>query len=427
MLNGGGALNPDGLALDLQFAADKTLTARKGPTPTFTRASSGTFVGSNGLIQSAAINAPRFDHTSAGVCRGLLIEESRTNNLRQSQDLSNTTSWVLVNTTNTQSAVGPDGVTNSASVLNEGTATGEHATYGAFGQNRPVMGAVSCSLSVFISAGTRRYVMLNASDFSNGAGIVIDTQNWTITDAKSVGTGWTYTSSRLTNVSGGWYRAELVFTPPSAAAIIPRIQGTLNPTFTSFSQSYVGTSSTIIAYGIQLEAGSFPTSYIPTVASSVVRSADVCNITGTSFSNIFNLTEGSLFAAHYQYGANTYGNIFMAARTDDSGKIQIARSSSTQAYLSIKDDANFERFIYTPSLPVGVMSKSAIAYKINDSIGSVNNVLSPLDTSVTLGTPIQFLIGRDTVGAGRHHNGAIAAIRYYRKRLPNAKLQALTV
>jgi hypothetical protein len=45
MLNGGGGLNADGLALDLQFAADKTLTARKGPTPTFTRASGATYFG----------------------------------------------------------------------------------------------------------------------------------------------------------------------------------------------------------------------------------------------------------------------------------------------------------------------------------------------------------------------------------------------
>jgi len=49
-LSRGGSLNADGLSLDLQFATDKTLTARKGPTPTFTRASSGTFVNANGIV-----------------------------------------------------------------------------------------------------------------------------------------------------------------------------------------------------------------------------------------------------------------------------------------------------------------------------------------------------------------------------------------
>ena len=85
MLNGAGGLNPDGLSLDLQFATDKTLTARKGPTPVFTRATIGTFIGSDGLIQTASINAARFDHDPVTlVCKGLLIEEQRTNDIRGS-------------------------------------------------------------------------------------------------------------------------------------------------------------------------------------------------------------------------------------------------------------------------------------------------------------------------------------------------------
>lgn len=89
MLSGGGALNPDGLELDLAFALDNTLTARKGPTPTFTRASAATFIGSNGLIQTAAINAPRFDYDPVTlVSKGLLIEEQRINSLLNSDTLS---------------------------------------------------------------------------------------------------------------------------------------------------------------------------------------------------------------------------------------------------------------------------------------------------------------------------------------------------
>ena len=85
MLNGAGGFNPDGLSLDLQFAADKTLTARKGPTPVLTRATTGTFIGSNGLIQSAAVDAARFDHNPiTQACNGLLIEESRENLQRNS-------------------------------------------------------------------------------------------------------------------------------------------------------------------------------------------------------------------------------------------------------------------------------------------------------------------------------------------------------
>ena len=82
----------DQLALDLPFAKTKSLTPTVGPTPTFTRASAGTFIGSDGLIQTAAAGTPRFDHDPVTrVCRGLLIEDTRTNLLLQSATLSTQT------------------------------------------------------------------------------------------------------------------------------------------------------------------------------------------------------------------------------------------------------------------------------------------------------------------------------------------------
>jgi hypothetical protein len=254
----------------------------------------------------------------------------------------------------------------------------------------------------------------NFGDLTDGKysrGFNLSTNQWAASGGSVEFTNYTVTP----NIDG-WFLVSAIYTPTGATggkAIAFLLGGTTLGQTVSFDTP-------------QLEAGSFPTSYIPTTTAPLARSADVCSITGGDFTGMFNATEGTLYAEHYQYGANTYGSIFMAVRGDDAGKIQISRSSSTQAYLAIKDNANNENFVYVPSLPVGVVSKSALAYKANDSIGSVNSALSPLDTSVTLGTPIQFLIGHDNVGAGRRHNGAISAIRYYRKRLPAAKLTQLT-
>jgi hypothetical protein len=78
-------------SLDLNFAANKSLIddISGNNLITFSRASTGTFVGSNGLIQTAASGVPRFDHDpSTGESLGLLVEEARTNALLNSDALS---------------------------------------------------------------------------------------------------------------------------------------------------------------------------------------------------------------------------------------------------------------------------------------------------------------------------------------------------
>ena len=81
-----GGVNALGLfksaSLDLRFASKKTLNDRVSGSNliTFTRSSSATFVGSDGLIQTATTNEARFDHDPlTGESLGLLMEEARTN------------------------------------------------------------------------------------------------------------------------------------------------------------------------------------------------------------------------------------------------------------------------------------------------------------------------------------------------------------
>ena len=65
--------------LDLDFANTKTLD----PRITFTRASSGSYFGADGILKYAGVNEARFDHDPVtGESLGLLIEEQRTNSIR---------------------------------------------------------------------------------------------------------------------------------------------------------------------------------------------------------------------------------------------------------------------------------------------------------------------------------------------------------
>jgi hypothetical protein len=68
------------------------------PEYTFTRNSSGTYVGSDGLIKTAAINEPRFEFdVLSGEYKGLLIEEARTNQLTYSNTFD--VAWTDTNIT----------------------------------------------------------------------------------------------------------------------------------------------------------------------------------------------------------------------------------------------------------------------------------------------------------------------------------------
>ena len=325
MLNGAGGLNPDGLALDLQFATDKTLTARKGPTPVFTRASTATFVGSNGLIQSAAINAARFDHDPVTlVCKGLLIEEARTNLVFPSDVLTTQTRAVT---------------------------------------------AVAHTLS-FYGSGT---VVLSGAH-----------------SATVVGTGAYPT------------RTTLTFTPTA---------GSLTLTVTgSVTQA-------------QLEAGSFPTSYIPTTTASVVRSADVCSITGSAFSGMWNSSEGTLFASGI-----TRGYLAMANSGANSNQIAIFRNfSPLYMRFDIANSGTYTAQIAGPTISEASYNKVAGSYASNEARAAFNGSLGTPDSTVTVPSNLITLsIGSQAAG-GSPHNGTIDSIRYFRKRLPNAKLQTLTV
>ena len=99
--------------LDLNFARNKSLIDDYSGTSliTFTRASTGTYVGSDGLVKTATTNEARFDHNpTTGESLGLLVEDARTNLLLNSATLS-TQSVTVAAVANTLSFYGTGTVT----------------------------------------------------------------------------------------------------------------------------------------------------------------------------------------------------------------------------------------------------------------------------------------------------------------------------
>jgi hypothetical protein len=420
----GGGINPDGLSLDLQFAADKTLTARRGPTPVFTRASTATFVGSNGLIQTAAVNSPRFDHDPVTLaCKGLLIEESRTNLLARSSNFpagswsinAGRLTWAL-------DAIGPDGALSATTL----TATG--LSGGAFINSAGQMTAgVTYTHSAIVKAGSSDFAGISSFDGSNNYGAMFNLATGTFVGYRTDGAGGTHLANSITSLGGGWYRVSFTYTAANtytgfSAQITISQAGNLN----FGTPCTAGTS--IIAFAYQLEAGSFPTSYIPTTTGSLARSADVCDITGGNFTGMWNQSEGTLLAQTQKTSTNS--NAFVISVSDNSFNNETdLRYNSVSQVASLMNVSNVNQLIgFQANITSGAAVKQSIAYKLNDCAYAANGASPISDTSALIPTVNRLTIGNvAVVGQAFYLNGHIASVRYYKKRLPDAKIQALTV
>ena len=412
-LSRGGALNPDGLSLDLQFATDKTLTARKGPTPTFTRASTATFVGSDGLIQSAAINDARFDHDPVTLAsKGLLIEESRTNVGLQSEAFD-TSTWDLGTQRNLTVAANniasPSGATTADRLTVGATTTVYQVVQSTPTLTSGTVYTVSCFFKanqvtrVALYATTTATLPVSAIFELSGSGTVVQT---------SFGT------ASIQRFPDGWYRCVITGTAgvsvPTSVRISP-VTGT--------STIYTGNSvDSFYAWGYQLEAGAFPTSYIPTVAASGVRSVDLCSITGSAFTGMYNASEGTLFAQHF-YSLNNLGRpIHISDGSSATNAIEIFNGTGPSCNVF---SAGSQQYTRNVTATTNTVAKSSLAIATSNAMLCVNGTLATSGGGLMPIGVNQLNIGNRPDGA-RPLNGHIASIRYYKKRLANAKLQTLT-
>jgi hypothetical protein len=183
----------------------------------------------------------------------------------------------------------------------------------------------------------------------------------------------------------------------------------------------------------QLEAGAFPTSYIPTVASQVTRSADAASMTGTNFSSWYSQSEGTIYAEGFLNNPASGGaqQRRLADINDGSNNNRIGFGRALSA-----SDFRIQYVVGGVSLNgtngqiannVFPSAKVAVAYKAADYAFSPNGVTPTTSTAANVPVVNTLSIGNDWQNAATGSaNGTIKKIAYYPMRLINAQLQALT-
>jgi hypothetical protein len=221
-------------SLDLQLATTKSLVdASTGSNlVTFTRASSATFTGSDGLIRPAV-----------------------TNLLLRSEEFDNA-SWTKTNSTVTaDDAISPDGTIDADKIVSNS------GSLGFIVQSGSQTTGTSYTWSVFAKAGEYSFCQLRIT------GTVVPSITRAYFNlATGTITGITNCTASITPAGDGWYRCSITYTTTSTAVAAPRFYGQVDAADTVGD----GTSG-IYLWGAQLEQSSSVGEYIPT--TSTINSA----------------------------------------------------------------------------------------------------------------------------------------------------------
>lgn len=380
------------------------------PSITFTRASTGLYTDKDGVIKVAPVNIPRFDYAGyTGQCKGLLVEEGRTNLVTYSAQIDNA-AWVKVASGVTANAVTAPDNTLTADKLIADTSASSHAIYQTrTGTNETL------TISVYAKSAEKTSFRISLSNSLNSSA----TANFdlvSVTTGTSVsGSDYSSISSSIIPLNNGWFRCILTATKAAVNTVN-------NPYIELGASAFTGdNTSGIYIWGIQLEQGNGPTSYIPTTSSTVTRSADVASITGTALSSWYNNTEGTMQCSYTcAIGSSFYPSAWYFQDEANTSRFgHVVASGSKVAYFEVI--ASGTNMAVVGSSNTSEKVTSVFAFKTDDVAGLVKGDTLNVDTTVTINPVTRLYIGGRNAEA--QLNGCIARLAYYSKRLSDVELQ----
>jgi hypothetical protein len=385
---------------------------------TFTRASTATYFDSTGTLQSAAIDAPRLDYNpSTLAAQGLLIEESRQNLLTYSAQFDNA-AWAKTRSSITANATtSPDGTANADKLVEDSTASNTHQTTQGFAK---ATAAIQYTASLYVKASERTFCVVALTD---AGGFVVAGINLSTGAAQINGTsGWTSATVSSQTVSNGWYRFQITATSTADNTVnmIVRTATAINV------DNYTGDgTSGIFVFGAQLEAGAFPTSYIPTTTTALTRAADVASV--NTLSPWYNSASGTLYVeSTTPPGLAGFPNsIGISDGTVNNRMLTYVFTNGFYSGITTGgvSQGNAPVFV-TPT--VGAASKFAAAYNTNLLQSALNGTAGTPDTTINLPSGLNIMrIGAATLSSN-FYNSHIQRITYYPRAFSQTELQTLT-
>jgi len=364
-------------------------------------------------------DAPRFDHNpTTGESLGLLVEEQRTNSIRNSTmvgAVAGTPGTLPTNWGTATSAIG-----TSSQVVGVGTENGINYV------DIKWSGTVS-------SPGSMQNNVEVATAIAAASG-----QSWTgSVYLRLVGGSLPGTLTLLVierNAAGGFLTSSSLSPTVTSSPLkdqrysLLRVFNNALTAFAAMRLDIAAASGVVVDFTLriglpQLEQGAFATSPILTSTAAVTRSADVASITGSAFTGFYNQNQITVYAETRQIG-DILGFAFALSDGTDNNRIAQFRNTVTFTSRHTVAGSGFNPGNITISSSQ-TLARSAIASIAGSSGAAVNGVLATPSTPAAMPTVdrLQIALGAP---ASTPLNGTLRRLCCWGQRLPDSTLQQIT-
>ena len=346
----------------------------------------------------------------------LILEGARTNLVLRSEEFDQSGNWSALNGLNAfgsgsvaNAEIAPDGQI-SADLITEDVSTGFHRV----GQQLSYAANTVYTFSVYVKAGSRSKLHLQLSSGLFKVALF------------DLATGTATGDGTIQPVGNGWYRCSLF----SSNTVSGTATFYMEITDDSGQRQYTGDgTSGIYLWGAQLEAGSYPTSYIPTTTTTVTRAADV-STSALGVDSWYNQSEGTIFAdaqTPYPVASGKFPSMLtISDGTTNDNNFRLMFLTENLAAANVKNNNINATPNYMSPLSGVRRRKISLAAADNDAFGvtngtltspKVNDILLPRNhTKAVIGGNLSY----DSM------NGTIRRIAYFPTRKTNQELTELT-
>jgi hypothetical protein len=333
------------------FRSDFANSGMVDPRINFSRNSTATYFDKYGVMRTAKAGEPRIDYDPVtGECKGLLIEESRTNLLTYSEQFGNWSKQSIISLQEDQ-MLSPK-ATMSADLLNGGY------IYQRLSGVNPSNNIYTFSVWIYSTAiGTIK------TGIASWGGVEYQQQN---------------------SISANtWTRVIQTATFGSSS-------GDLHP------KIYTDSPISFYIWGAQLEAGSTATSYIPTTTAAVTRAADTLSIAPSRFSSVTNKATVIVKAKP----AVLFTNQTLYSLATDNTSIVQTLNKKTQSKNLLTQSENFSlspwtlaNATITQSTQINPLTDTKTVWKLIDNTTSATHyVYYNLTSGVTINNPYTYSV-----------------------------------